>query len=162
MESDILRQHSLALSHWPPKNLQTPHWWPRRKKPSNSTSSCLATRKLDHNPQTISCRHLYSLLLPFEKQMFHLFLGLLHWPKGIDDLSSLWRPHHKVVHQNIVWLDVRNYPFLFPIWDWSHLSLVWVGERFPWWATGNSMSTTRSQIELFQIYEVSSRLIKIL
>ena len=32
MESDILRQHSLALSPWPPKNLQTPHWWPRRKK----------------------------------------------------------------------------------------------------------------------------------
>ena len=32
MESDILRQHSLALSHWPPKYLQTPHWWPRREK----------------------------------------------------------------------------------------------------------------------------------
>ena len=25
MESDILRQHSLALSHWLHKNLQTPH-----------------------------------------------------------------------------------------------------------------------------------------
>ena len=25
MESDILRQHSLALSHRPPKNFQTPH-----------------------------------------------------------------------------------------------------------------------------------------
>ena len=26
MESDILRQHSLALSAWLPKKLQTPQW----------------------------------------------------------------------------------------------------------------------------------------